>query len=115
MTLFDHPIFKYVIPYASLDEGRMNLDFLQLPEDLRDLALKVEVNCVACGKPICCLRARMKSERSRVGNSATEKRLFYAPTCPTDQNPGCSRTHDAKAHKIAMVGRLMAQGLKVSG
>ena len=76
MILFDHPIFKYLIQYAALDEGRMNVDFLQLPDDLRDLALKVEVNCVACGKPIFPLRARAKSERSRVGHSTTERRLL---------------------------------------
>lgn len=115
MLLFDHPIWKYIVPYAALDEGRMNVDFLQLPDDLRELALKVEVNCCACGRPIYPLRARAKSERSRVGHSITERRLFYAPTCPTDIDSGCSRTHEAKQHKIASVARLLAQGVKLSG
>ena len=93
----------------------MNVDFLQLPDDLRKLALQVEVNCVACGRPIHPLRARAKSERSRIGHSVTEHRLFYAPTCPTDVNPGCARTHEARSHKIAFIAALSAQGIKASG
>ena len=100
VTLFDHPIWRHLAPYARLDEGgRDNLDLHQLPDQLRDLALAVEVNCVACGKIIHPLRARVSSERSRVAGSHTERRLFYAPTCPTEKDPGCSRTVLARNHK----------------
>lgn len=93
----------------------MNVDFLQLPDDLRKLALQVECNCVACGRSIHPLRARAKSERSRIGHSVTEHRLFYAPTCPTDVNPGCARTHEARDHKLVMLSVLTEQGVKSGG
>lgn len=99
MTLFEHPIWPHVAPYARLDGGRANLDLHQLPDQLRDLALAVETNCVACGKVIHPLRARVLSSRSRVAGSLVEHRLFYAPTCPTDADPGCSRTVAARNHK----------------
>lgn len=106
MTLLDHPIFKHLASYASVDEQRANVDFLQLPEQLRALALDVVVNCVSCGAVIHPLRARAQSERSRVGNSPTERRLFYAATCPSEVNAGCSRTHVAKQHKVAVLAAL---------
>lgn len=109
MNLFDHPIWPHLRPYASLDEGRANLDFLQLPDQLRELALGVVVNCVACGRPISPLRARAKSQRSRVAGSATERRLFYAPTCPTDVNVGCSRALAAREHKDWLVREIVKQ------
>lgn len=99
MTLFEHPLWQHVAPYAKLTEGRDNLDFLNLPDQLRALALDVLVNCVSCGRPIRCLRARVKSSRSRVGGTETERRLFYAPTCETEVNAGCSRTRAMKCHK----------------
>jgi hypothetical protein len=99
MTLFEQPIWNQLKPFAKLDAGRDNLDLHKLPDDLRDVALKVESTCVACGAPIHPLRARVKSKRSRVGGSQTEKRLFYAPTCPNEKNPGCSRTQVARYHK----------------
>jgi hypothetical protein len=106
LTLLEHPIFGYLAPYASVDAQRENVDFLQLPDQLRELALGVVCNCAACGAVINPLRARVQSERSRVGNSLTERRLFYAGTCPSEVNPGCSRTHAAKQHKDLVVRRL---------
>lgn len=106
MILFEHPIWQYVLPYAHLSAGRDNLDLLGLPDQLRELALGVQTNCVACGAVIAPLRARVKSERSRIGNTETERRLFYAPTCPTENNPGCSRTRVAQRHKDAMRAEL---------
>lgn len=109
MTLLDHPIFRHLVPYASVDEQRANVDFLQLPERLRALALDVVVNCVSCGAVVHPLRARVQSERSRVGGSPTERRLFYAATCPSEVNAGCSRTHAAKQHKLFVVSRLRGE------
>jgi hypothetical protein len=99
VTLFEHPIWQHVRPYAHLSDGRENLDFLQLPDQLRELALEVEVNCIACGRSIRPMRAREMSERSRVAGTPTERRLFYASTCPSEVDLGCARTKAAKDHK----------------
>lgn len=99
MILFNHPLWRYIAPYAHVDEHRSNVDFLQVPDDLRTIALEAVCNCIACGAVIHPLRARAKSERSRVAGTAIERRLFYAPTCPTEVNSGCSRTVAARAHK----------------
>ncbi len=99
MTLFDHPAWAHLARYAHLDANRANLDLLQVPDQLRELAIGCQANCVACGAPLRPLRARMKSSRSRIAGSETERRLFYAPTCPTDVNPGCSRSKAARDHK----------------
>lgn len=106
MTIFDHPVWKYVASYAHLDEGRDNVDLLQLPDQLRALALDVICNCVSCGALIHPLRARVLSARSRVAGSGTERRLFYAATCPSEVNPGCSRTLAAKDAKALMRRKL---------
>ena len=106
MILFDHPVWPHVAPYAHVDAGRDNLDFLQMPDQLRGLALGVVANCVSCGAVVHPLRARAKSERSRVAGTAVERRLFYAPTCPTETRPGCSRTKAAMAHKAEALARL---------
>ena len=108
MTLFEHPIWVHIAPYAHVTEGRDNIDFLNLPDQLRALALEVVCNCVACGAVIHPLRARVKSDRSRIANTGIERRLFYAPTCPTEKDKGCSRTKAAKVAKVyvrQMVGR----------
>lgn len=99
MILFQHPIWRFVVPYSHLVAGRDNLDFLQMPDELRALALNAVSNCVSCGAVIHPMRARAKSERSRVAGTAIERRLFYAPTCPTEINSGCSRTIQARDHK----------------
>jgi hypothetical protein len=106
MFLFEHPIFKHIAPYAHVSDGRDNVDFLQLPDMLRALALEVQTNCPACGASVFSLRARAKSSRARIAGTETERRLFYAPTCPTEKNPGCSRTKAAKDHKLTIVSRL---------
>jgi hypothetical protein len=110
MNLFDHPIWPHVLPYAHVTFfGKVvRLDFLQLPDQLRELALAVVANCPSCGAVIHPMRARALSERSRIAGTAVERRLFYAPTCPTEKDPGCSRTKAAMQHKDevrAMLGR----------
>jgi ribA/ribD-fused uncharacterized protein len=99
VILFDHPIWKHVAPFAKMVAGRDNVDLLQLPDDLRVLAVDVVCNCVSCGAVIHPLRCRAKSDRSRVAGTAVERRLFYAATCPSEMNPGCSRTTAAQEHK----------------
>lgn len=110
MILFDHPIWRYVAPFTHIPDGRDNIDLIGMPDDLRDLALGVIANCVSCGRVIHPLRARAKSERSRIANTAVERRLFYAATCPTDVDSGCARSKAARDHKNT-VRRMF--GLKV--
>jgi hypothetical protein len=109
MTLFEHPIWPRLRPYAHVTEGRKNLDFLGVPEALRAEALAVLVSCVACGAQIHPLRLRAKSQRSRIARTAVEKRLFYAATCAQDEMPGCSRTKLAKRHKRDVLTELGAE------
>lgn len=97
MIAFDHPLWPALAPYARVAPGRDNVDLLQLPDDLRAAALSTLVNCVACGAPIHCFRARAKSKRARIGGTETERRLFYAATCVAPA--GCSRSRAAKDHK----------------
>lgn len=100
MTLFDLPIWQNLSAFAHLSKGgRDNLDLLRLPDDLRVLALSAIANCVACGDPIHPLRARVKSKRSNIAGTETERRLFYAATCPAEKNAGCARSRSAKEHK----------------
>jgi len=106
VTLFDHPIWGLVEPYAHLSLGRANVDFLQLPDQLRSLALDVVVNCVSCGALIHPMRERAPSSRSRVSRTAVERRLFYAASCTAERSPGCSRTVAAMRHKDEVRARL---------
>lgn len=99
MTIFDHPLWPRLRPYAAIYKNRENLDLLQLPDDLRDEAKAIELPCVSCGSPCRVFRARLKSARSRVGGKPEERRLFYASTCPSHVNAGCARSRAAKDHK----------------
>jgi hypothetical protein len=92
-------MWELLRPYARLSVGRDNLDLLDLPVPLRQAALAADVTCVACGELCHAFRARMKSGRSRIAGQVEEHRLFYAATCPSSKNPGCSRTKAAKDHK----------------
>jgi len=106
MTLFQNPIWPYVKPYVHLVPGRDNCDFLQLPDDLRFYAMQAVANCVTCGAVIHPMRARAKSERSRIAGTEVEHRLFYAPTCPIERDPGCSRSKLAREHKQVLLRKL---------
>lgn len=115
MTIFDHPSWKQLRSFARLSEGRGNVDLLDLPDDLRTLALSVEVNCVACGEPTFCFRARQKSKRARISTTAVERRLFYAATCSSTVNSGCSRSRSAKDAKLAMMRELAERWVSKDG
>lgn len=112
MTIFDHPLWPSIQPYALLAEGRDNLDILQPPDEVRAEAVNVTVPCVACGNLMHPFRVRARSGRSRVSGAPEERRLYYAATCPTDVNPGCSRTVAAKSHKN-LVRRMFGRPEKV--
>ncbi len=98
-TIFESPEWEKFSPYARLSVGRDNLDLLQLPDDLRSLAVRILRPCVACGNLVRVFRARMKSKRSRIANQVEERRLFYAASCPSDVNAGCARSKAAQDHK----------------
>lgn len=98
-TIFNHPLWVELKPYARMSNGRDNLDLLQLPDELRAQALLIALPCVSCGTLIRVFRARMKSKRSRISGSTEEHRLFYAATCPSYTNSGCSRSKRAKDAK----------------
>ncbi len=106
MLLFSHPIWPYLRPYAHMPRATGHCDFLHLPDALRSLALQVRVNCCACDAVISPLRARQKSQKSRISGTAIEWRLFYSATC--DTNLSCTRTKEAGEHRQrlwAEVGR----------
>lgn len=109
MTIFDHYLWSKLKPYARLTVGRDNLDLLQLPDGLRAEAMTISLPCVACGESIRVFRARMKSKRSRIAEQVEERRLFYAATCPSAVNAGCSRSRAAKGHKKILRERLGQQ------
>jgi hypothetical protein len=92
-------VWPLIRPHAHLAAGRYDrLDFLQLPDDLRERALQVLAQCVSCGAVVNPLRARAASKRSRVAGTSIERRLFYAATCPQERDSGCTRTREAKRH-----------------
>lgn len=108
MTLLDHPAWPYLVKFIHIPEGRDNVDLLDVPDDLRAIALEVVCNCISCGAVIKPLRARAKSSRSRIANTAVERRMFYAPTCPSERDAGCARSKAARQHKaefLKMFGR----------
>lgn len=116
VTIFEHPIWRWVAPHAHLGTvDRDNLDFLELSDQLRELAIGVITNCISCGEPCHPMRARATSNRSRIAGTPVERRLFYAPTCPTEVNPGCSRTKSAKRHKRTVRQQLALLGLLPAG
>ena len=92
---FLHTTVRSALPGRSASP---RIEFQRLPEALKLRALAIEANCVACGGLIFPLRIRVQSEASRIAGLAAEKRLFYAPTCLSTKNPGCSRTKLAKQH-----------------
>lgn len=108
MIIFDHPIWVHVRRYFYVpDNGaRDNVDLLDLPDDLRALALGTVVNCCACEAVISPFRVRAKSLRARVAGTPDERRLFYAGTCASGDNAGCSRTTKASDHKATLLRSL---------
>jgi hypothetical protein len=111
--LFGLPIWqklKQHCLFSKSGNGRVapRLDFVKLPEDLRTEALMLTLPCIACKQPIHPLRARKKSERSRIAGSEVEWRLFYAATCEYKANDGCGRTTAAQRHAVWLLKALDA-------
>lgn len=71
---------------GGVDDPRIRIEFLGLPERLsRELAF-FEMPCVACERPNHPLRRREGDGWDR---------LYYAPTCPLSANIACSRGNAA--------------------
>lgn len=83
VTLLDHPISKYIAPYAA---SRPSCDFIYLPKQFRDLALGVVTNCPSCGVAI-------HPFVPTLADPTAEQWLAYALACP-----GCVETEAVKVH-----------------
>lgn len=114
MTILEHPLWPHVRGYFYVPERgeRDNVDLLDLPDDLREFALEVVVNCCSCGAVIAPFRVRAKSLRARVSGAPDERRLFYAGTCASGVNSGCARTNAASENKAALL-RILGKMAKV--
>ena len=78
----------------GVDEPRIRIGLVDLPESLgRDLVL-LEMLCVTCQRPI-------KPLRRRIGDGFD--RLYYAPCCPVATRAACSRSRAAQLeyHRFA--------------
>ena len=115
MTIFQHPIWKHILPYAhpTFRGVTLYLDFLQLPDDLHLISLNIVTNCVSCHSVTNPLRARAQSERSRIAGSPVERRLCYSPVCLTEVNAGCSRTKAASQHRDLLRWKLVEGGVNM--
>jgi len=72
---------------GGIDEPRIRIDFLGVPDRLSRELVMVQMPCVACERPIHPLRRRIGDGWDR---------LFYAPTCPLTVNLACSRSRAAE-------------------
>lgn len=74
---------------GGVDEPRIRIEFLGLPERLMRELVGVTMPCVACERPNFPLRRRE-------GDAWDMGRLYYAPACPIAVRMGCSRGRAAE-------------------
>lgn len=94
-----HPLWSKLVGYLvvtpcagdGMEEPRIRIEFLGIPERLAREAAFAQMPCVCCGRPINFLRLRVGDEWS----DAT--RLYYAPCCPVNVRVACSRGAHARA------------------
>ena len=101
-SVLTHPDWPTVAPYIRVEyynrdgsarDPRFRLEVLTMPEDVAEVALKLEIGCPSCGRTIHPIRARALSKRSR----APHKRHYYlAVACPLDVSVACSRGYAAR-------------------
>jgi hypothetical protein len=90
----DHLHLDFYARDRGVDEPRVRIGFVDLPEILgRELVL-LEMLCVTCQRPI-------KPLRRRIGDGFD--RLYYAPCCPVATRAACSRSRAAQLeyHRFA--------------
>jgi hypothetical protein len=89
--LLDHPFWPKVQPFLHIEQydrdgghedPRIRIEFKEVPPDVREQALALEMRCVACGELMHPLRQR------KVGLPGS---LYYAPSCPLEVRVACSR------------------------
>lgn len=81
--------YLHIVECASdggVDEPRIRIEFLDLPERLGRELVEIVMPCVACLRPNLPLRRR-------VGDGFD--RLYYAPSCPVGVRVACSRGNAA--------------------
>jgi hypothetical protein len=83
----DHLHLDFYARDRGVDEPRIRIGFVDLPDKLgRELVL-AEMLCVTCQRPI-------KPLRRRIGDGFD--RLYYAPCCPVAIRAACSRSRAAQ-------------------
>jgi hypothetical protein len=89
--ILEHPFWPTLQPYLHIEQydrdgghadPRIRIEFKEVPPDVRERALALEMRCVACGEVIHPVRRR------KVGLPGS---LYYAPSCPLEVRVGCSR------------------------
>ena len=96
ISIIHEPVWKRIEPFlhivecaqdGGLDEPRIRIEFLRLPEQVARELVMYSMPCVACQRPNHPLRRRVGDDWDR---------LFYAPTCPITVRMSCSRTRAAE-------------------
>ena len=96
ISIIFEPVWSKVEPYlhvvecardGGLDEPRIRIEFLDVPEQLARELVMHRMPCVACQCPNHPLR-------HRIGD--LWDRLYYAPTCPLTTRMACSRGRAAE-------------------
>ena len=72
---------------GGVDEPRIRIEFLDVPEQLARSLVMFQMPCVACQRPNHPLRRR---------EGDFWDRLYYAPTCPLTTRMACSRGRAAE-------------------
>jgi hypothetical protein len=95
--VFD-PIWKRIASYlhivecaqdGGVDDPRIRIEFLYVPEPLMRELVAVQMPCVACERP-------NNPLRRREGDAWDMGRLYYAPACPITVRMACSRGRAAE-------------------
>ena len=71
---------------GGIDEPRIRIEFLGLPDRLSRELVMIETSCVSCERPVHPLRRRIGDGWDR---------LYYAPACPVAVRAACSRSRAA--------------------
>lgn len=98
VSLIFHPIWPklrehlHIVECAQdggVDDPRIRIEFLDLPERFMHELVTIEIPCVACERPNHPLRRRE-------GDAWDMGRLYYAPACPIAIRTACSRGRAAE-------------------
>lgn len=87
----DHVHYEFLRPYFHLDftsdsATRFRVELRNLPRSLLPFVRSITTPCVACNKPMSPLRSTGPAGR----------RIYFAATCPLQENVTCSRRPEAR-------------------